>query len=384
MPTEQTSFKRVSKRANLLLQRMEGYDVDFKQNNEISSDDLVAFANSQGGGTILLGVKEATDSKGHQYGEIVGCRTGDPDRLKIVNKANDCVPPIKVRVIVENSRYTPFFRVEIPSGDHKPYCTKQGTYKTRDDGRNAALLPTFLLGMFVVAEGKKFADIYSSATERMQELLTSAIVETQQMTTNNLRTLERSVSKAVGQVQDAVEDTHLSLDSAVDGLEQSVEHVRSIAVDLQETLVEFHTQFDDAFSEINSVGDLLNPIESWHGELAGMLDAIRSDTWPSKLRSEAICAHLGIEDPWVAYWRSRIQKNIEVLLKEGTSSEESIAALAHTGCQCESELAEKLVKDRLQELRASGALKPSKKAATSVRRGQKSGGKVQRKLTSRK
>lgn len=71
-PTK-NSFKTLSKRARLLLNR-EGYDVEFKQSlGGLANSDLVAFANSQAGGSILTGVRKTKTGEAHQKGEIVGC-----------------------------------------------------------------------------------------------------------------------------------------------------------------------------------------------------------------------------------------------------------------------------------------------------------------------
>ena len=59
-----TRYRTVTKRARQLLHREEGFDVDFKRNSKVDTDDLVAFANSSGGGAILLGVEEQTGDSG--------------------------------------------------------------------------------------------------------------------------------------------------------------------------------------------------------------------------------------------------------------------------------------------------------------------------------
>ncbi|QGS68108.1 hypothetical protein CV093_04025 [Oceanobacillus sp. 143] len=119
----------LSERVKTFLKKEEGYDVEFKRNLKgLSVDDLVAFANSPTGGTILVGVDESTDKDGKQVGEIVGCNIGDNEKLTILNKANDCHPSVDVEIHVENEGDTPFYRIEIPSGDHKPYSTFKGTY----------------------------------------------------------------------------------------------------------------------------------------------------------------------------------------------------------------------------------------------------------------
>jgi hypothetical protein len=76
--TESREFQNISQRAALRLSREEGFDVDLKRSlSGLESDDLVSFANSKNGGTILIGVDEAEDDKGRQKAVVVGCQVGD-------------------------------------------------------------------------------------------------------------------------------------------------------------------------------------------------------------------------------------------------------------------------------------------------------------------
>jgi ATP-dependent DNA helicase RecG len=171
----------ISKRARDLLSRQEDRDVDFKrQLSGLASADLVAFANSPTGGTILIGVDEAVAGNGLQRGLIVGCAVGDKEKLIILNKAESCVPPIEVEVFVENTTELPFLRIEIPSGPDKPYCTRKGIYAIRGDGRTKALLPGRLLSLFLETEAEQFFTRFREATGELESSLTvlkSQVVE---------------------------------------------------------------------------------------------------------------------------------------------------------------------------------------------------------------
>ena len=115
------TYRTISARAKNLLNRSEGIDVEFKLDRKgLSSEDLVAFANSRTGGAILIGVSEIESPGGQQRGEIVGCPTGDDDKLFILNKASQCIPPIDVEIIFENLNRKGFIRIEISSGNRKP------------------------------------------------------------------------------------------------------------------------------------------------------------------------------------------------------------------------------------------------------------------------
>ena len=137
----QREYRRLSRRTRLLLDAPEGVNVDFKREVQgVRSADLVAFANSPLGGTLLIGIDEYTSPDGVQRGRIVGCEVDDKARLLLVNKATECIPNVELRIYTENlSQAHPILRVEIPSGHLKPYSTHGGEYRIRTDGRNRAL-----------------------------------------------------------------------------------------------------------------------------------------------------------------------------------------------------------------------------------------------------
>ena len=75
----------LSLQARYLLNKEEGNDVDFKRNRSgLKSEDLVAFANSPTGGTILIGVDEEEDATGKQRGKVVGCKIGDGENWRLL------------------------------------------------------------------------------------------------------------------------------------------------------------------------------------------------------------------------------------------------------------------------------------------------------------
>ena len=72
--TKKTEYRGISKRARLLLSREEGYDVEFKLSlGGLDPQDMVAFANSEMGGAILVGVEDVRTGSGRQRGVIQGC-----------------------------------------------------------------------------------------------------------------------------------------------------------------------------------------------------------------------------------------------------------------------------------------------------------------------
>ena len=158
----------VSRKSKSLLDRQEGLDVDFKLTVKgVDAIDFVAFANSDRGGTLLVGVAEIEDVNSMQKGRIIGCPVGDKERLYILSKAESCVPPVEVNIIIENYARKPFYRIEIPSGKEKPYCTAAGTYKIRGDGRTNTLLPGRLLSLFIEKQSEIFFNRFREATKEL-------------------------------------------------------------------------------------------------------------------------------------------------------------------------------------------------------------------------
>jgi len=173
---KQNEFKGISKRGKELLSQGEDKHVDYKLRVKgLHAEDLVAFANSKEGGAILIGVAESSDKNGQQIGVPDGIKTDDEAKLQIMGKALSCSPPVQIELLVENSSNKPFYRVEIPSGSHKPYCTNSGTYKIREDGRNNPLHPEQLLAMFLDREGEEFRSRFSQAAGELESKMASTL-----------------------------------------------------------------------------------------------------------------------------------------------------------------------------------------------------------------
>jgi ATP-dependent DNA helicase RecG len=164
----QRVFRGMSKRAREALARSEGLDVEFKEAvSGLTPDDLVAFANSQSGGVVLLGIREG-QGRTPSCGTVVGCAVDDRAKQAILSRAEGCSPPVEAEVYVENVAHNPFLRVEVPSGTQKPYCTSGGTYKIRGDGRNKALPPGLLLAMFMEEESNRFLVRFQDAAAALE------------------------------------------------------------------------------------------------------------------------------------------------------------------------------------------------------------------------
>ena len=200
-------YRTISKRAKSLLEQSEHYDIEFKESvNGLKNGTIVAFANSAEGGAILLGVREETLPDGRQRGAVVGCDTSDKAKLSILNRAASTIPPVTLEVIVENMARKPFFRIEIPSGKDKPYCTGGGRYQIRGNARTNVLTPSQLLNLFMESESQRFFKRFSQVTHELEQELAA----TRQQIVDDTEEISRKVSQLearLGRVLEATADS---------------------------------------------------------------------------------------------------------------------------------------------------------------------------------
>ena len=229
-------YMSISKKTQRLLIQEEGYDVEFKQSiSGLDASDIVAFANSKDGGTILIGIQEQKTISGRQKGKIVGCEIGDKTRLTVLNKAQSCSPAISVEIIIENARTLPFYRIEIPSGRCKPYSTSGGTYKIRGDGRTNALLPNELLSIFEENEGQRFLEKFRTATQELQtDLLQtkSKILEEMENLLYSVSSMENGIENSLEQVFNSAQSAESLADDAMCFSDETLGEVRQIQEDV--------------------------------------------------------------------------------------------------------------------------------------------------------
>lgn len=170
MTRRQTDDKKLIKS---LLEKDESFDVEFKKIlDAVESEDLVAFANSAGGGFIVIGVAEVKDHLKQSNIEINGTKVGDQERLKILNKAQDCLPPIELSITRHEYEGKNLLVIRIPSGTNRPYCTKKGVYKIRGDGRNQILTQELMFQIFMEKEYNTFIDRFKTATHELKNEIT--------------------------------------------------------------------------------------------------------------------------------------------------------------------------------------------------------------------
>ena len=220
--TKQSTYQGISKRAQALLSLGEDKSVDYKEKVKgLHAEDLVAFANSANGGAILIGVRESEHPNGTQKGEPVGHAIDDDTRLQIMGKALSCSPPIQIEIYVENLDHLPFYRVEIPSGTHKPYSTNSGTYKIREDGRNNPLHPEPLLKMFLERESEEFRHRFSEATNKLESRMSEALA--------SVNSLEQVISTKIEEIGSSLGWAEYKAGDAADTIETVKAQVSSLA-----------------------------------------------------------------------------------------------------------------------------------------------------------
>jgi len=223
--TSKQDFRGITKHTLHLLENGEDKHVDYKQNIKgIHAEDLVAFANSDEGGVLLIGVKEEKDESGRQIGVPCGCLVGDKARLQIMGKALSCSPPVQVEIFVENLSKIPFYRIEIPAGSQKPYSTNSGTYKKREDGRNNPMHPEQLLSMFLEREGEEFRQRFSQATGELEGKMHHAlnvVGNLEDAVTSKIEDISSSMGwadKESGRAKNRIED----VDNTVNEIQQMI------------------------------------------------------------------------------------------------------------------------------------------------------------------
>ncbi|MEK3701941.1 ATP-binding protein [Paenibacillus sp. FSL R10-2199] len=218
-----------------LIQSEENTTLEFKEIvSGLKAEDIVAFANSSQGGVIVIGVKDKVSNGGRQKGTVVGCEISDSNRLMIMNKTQNCRPPVSLKISSVDIEGKDVYVVEIPSGAYKPYCTENGMYKIRDDGRNRALFPNELLALFMQSERDKFITNFKDATENLEQQLAitreSIINETDKML-DMLKDFENSIQWSLDTIEsaaDSAESNSSNVEYTVDKMEDTVNDIWEI------------------------------------------------------------------------------------------------------------------------------------------------------------
>lgn len=261
----QREYRRLSRRTQHLLSLPEGLNVDFKREAQaVRSADLVAFANAPLGGTLLIGIDEYTTTDGVQRGRVVGCEVDDKARLTLINKSTGCIPNVEVQLFTENlAASKPILRIEIPSGQHKPYCTQRGEYAIRTDGRNRAMLPEELLAIFMEREGDLFLSRFRTAVQQLEHQLggvNHALSEGMLGVSEHLFELDQQLQRTLSRIEQLTDSNKKRSRNLMQALRQS-----------QEGIVQLESSIAPV---INHQGQhLLQDIEHKLGMLLDLLDS---------------------------------------------------------------------------------------------------------------
>lgn len=279
-------YKRISTRAKILLSKEEGFDVDFKKTTNLSGEDLVAFANSYSGGTILLGVDEMENHDGTQGGLIVGCDVSDASKMAIVNKANQCIPHVEISIHIENTYSKPFYRIEIPSSKNKPHCTQKGIYKTRGDGANKPLLPQELLRIYLESESDNFLKNYSKATIEMRN-------ELQSLHKEQIQNMWVSTFETQDNIQDAVSGIGIMLDD--------------VHMQIKDSKSDIHSLIDEVKEETN---ELKQNLEITY-EVKYKLKEVDKNVYALAWKLNSLLEYFELEDPEITFARNHIKSILQ-------------------------------------------------------------------------
>jgi predicted HTH transcriptional regulator len=183
----------------------EGFHVEYKESPDaIDAEDLVAFANSADGGTILAGVQE-NRGRGRQYGIVVGCDIGERTKRTLLDKAQNCMPPLSIGVTSEGGVRTAILRIDIQSASRRPCCTSGGTYKIRRGSTKRAIDPELMTTLILEREQEEFLRRFREASQGVLDRIAA---------------LESNLELAISEATSAAE----SAESAATDAQAAAEH----------------------------------------------------------------------------------------------------------------------------------------------------------------
>lgn len=208
----------------------EGHTVEYKSDDSLTPEDLVGFANANGG-IVLLGVEELSEKNGIRKGKVVGLTKKVTDvRQRINHYGSSCQPPVVPR----------FQRVNHPRGTvlvvfiekaASVTCTGGGTYKRRIEASLIPIPPEMLKLIFLEQESTTFLSRFREASADVLDTL-------RQLGTD-------------------LKDDLASLSSTTEKIEELTESVVSQAEDLHGVAAEISDKVDDVGSIVeNSASDV--------------------------------------------------------------------------------------------------------------------------------
>ena len=211
--TRRDEYRTLTADTKRILNGQEGRAIDFKVKPDgVKAEDFVALANAQGG-TILVGVEEQTNSKGKQSGRLVGCSITDKVRQGFISTAASCRPAIDISVRIENSTSKqPIYRIDVPAGGEKPYCTSSGLYKIRAEGQNIAIDPPLMKAIILEQEADQFVARFKAAGDDLLRQIDRVHAD-----------LGEQISRVEQAADEAIEASRLAEEAARDAEQAAVE-----------------------------------------------------------------------------------------------------------------------------------------------------------------
>ena len=218
--------------------------------------------------------------------------------FKMAPLRRSLTPPVDIEIFTENTNQCPFFRIEIPSGNQKPYCTLGGTYKIRGDGRTNALLPGRLLTMFMEKESQQFIERYQEATKNLE---------------NSLEDIKAKIS---AELQDLLRNTQ-EMEKKING---TLENIFTTAVDAAEASQEAHSLSEETFAGIDSTIAAIDGLDQRIDPIEWSLSSIKD----IETKLNAVLRNLEIDDPLIEITKIRAKEYITLALYEDEANKEEL------------------------------------------------------------
>lgn len=218
---EKVEYKTLRVETKRMLEGQEGREVDFKEApSGVKAEDFVAFSNTVGG-SILVGVRETKGVDGRQQGIIVGCKLSDQTRQDFISTAASCRPSISISVSIENlNTENPIYRIDIPEGIEKPYCTSSGTYKYRAEGQRVAIDPIHMQAIIFERESERFVARFKAAGDVLLERM-AQIHDDLAKQISRVEMIAKMAEEAASEAMHAARDAHIAAEEARDAAENA-------------------------------------------------------------------------------------------------------------------------------------------------------------------
>lgn len=220
------------------IKKGESVTCDFKTNENIEQEDIISFANANGG-KIVLGVKE--NKKDNKF-EVVGIVFDDKVRCSLSSKIDGCSPKIKYQIediLIENKTVVV---ITIDEGIEKPYMTSGGTFKVRVGTSNRPISQTELSDMVIKREIEQFTGHYNKIKEEIKVDLEDIKGKFDEV---KLETEER-----MSQIDNFFDSISRNMETTETNINDENETIKSNIDDLSDTIFQNHIKI---FNKIETI-----------------------------------------------------------------------------------------------------------------------------------